>query len=126
MQNIDITVMSFGFKYGPATEADLMFDVRCLPNPYYIEELRYKTGLDNEIKDFVLKTDTAKTLLNKIIDLIDYLVPLYLKEGKSSVVIAIGCTGGKHRSVTFCEEIHKHLENKGYTSSVNHRDIKKH
>lgn len=122
---INAICMSFGFKYGPATEADLMFDVRCLPNPYYIEELRYKTGLDKEIKEFVLKTDTAKTLLNKIIDLIDYLVPLYLKEGKSSIVIAIGCTGGKHRSVTFSEEIHKHLINKGYISSINHRDIDK-
>ena len=122
---INAICMSFGFKYGPATEADLMFDVRCLPNPYYIEELRYKTGLDDEIKQFVLKNDTAKTLLNKIIDLIDYLVPLYLKEGKSSIVIAIGCTGGKHRSVTFCEEINKHLINKGYISSINHRDINK-
>ena len=122
---INSICMSFGFKYGPATEADLMFDVRCLPNPYYIDELRYKTGLDSEIKEFVLKTDTAKTLLNKIIDLIDYLVPLYLKEGKSSIVIAIGCTGGKHRSVTFSEEIHKHLINKGYISSINHRDINK-
>ncbi len=122
---INAICMSFGFKYGPATEADLMFDVRCLPNPYYIEELRYKTGLDDEIKEFVLQKDTAKELLNKIIDLIDFLVPLYLKEGKSSIVIAIGCTGGKHRSVTFAEKIHQHLIEKGYISSINHRDIKR-
>ena len=118
--------MSFGFKYGPATEADLMFDVRCLPNPFYIDELRHKTGLDKEVRDYVLDKPTATTLLNKLVDLIDYLVPLYLQEGKSSLVIAIGCTGGKHRSVTFAEAINKHLLEKGYISTVNHRDIEKH
>lgn len=122
---INAICMSFGFKYGPATEADLMFDVRCLPNPFYIDELRHKTGLNKEVKDYVLEKPTAKELLSKLIDLIDFLVPLYLKEGKSSIVIAIGCTGGKHRSVTFAEEIHKHLVEKGYISSVNHRDIEK-
>ena len=123
---INAICMSFGFKYGPATEADLMFDVRCLPNPYYINELRYKTGLDKEVSDYVLEKKTAKELLEKLIDLIHYLVPLYLKEGKSSLVIAIGCTGGKHRSVTFAEKIHHHLVEKGYISTTNHRDIKKH
>lgn len=123
---INAICMSFGFKYGPATEADLMFDVRCLPNPFYIDELRHKTGLDKEVKDYVLEKKTASELLTKLIDLIDYLVPLYLKEGKSSIVIAIGCTGGKHRSVTFAEEIHKYLVEKGYISTVNHRDIEKH
>lgn len=123
---INAICMSFGFKYGPATEADLMFDVRCLPNPFYVEGLRYKTGLDKEVRDYVLDKPTAKELLAKLIDLIDYLVPLYLKEGKSSIVIAIGCTGGKHRSVTFAEAIHNHLVEKGYISSVNHRDIEKH
>lgn len=123
---INAICMSFGFKYGPATEADLMFDVRCLPNPFYIDELRYKTGLDEEVKRYVLDKPTASELLKKLLDLIDYLIPLYIKEGKSSLVIAIGCTGGKHRSVTFAEEIHKHLLEKGYISSVNHRDIEKH
>ncbi|MGN0174458.1 MAG: RNase adapter RapZ [Acutalibacteraceae bacterium] len=118
--------MSFGFKYGPATEADLMFDVRCLPNPFYVDELRFKTGLNDEVKNYVLEKPTATELLNKLIDLIDFLIPLYIKEGKSSIVIAIGCTGGKHRSVTFAEAIHKHLLEKGYNSSVNHRDIEKH
>ncbi|MBQ5590418.1 MAG: RNase adapter RapZ [Clostridia bacterium] len=122
---INAICMSFGFKYGPATEADLMFDVRCLPNPYYIDELRLKTGLDKEVKEYVLEKDTAKELLRKLIDLIDYLLPLYLKEGKSSIVIAIGCTGGKHRSVTFAEEIHEYLINKGFISTINHRDIEK-
>ncbi len=123
---INAICMSFGFKYGPAIEADLMFDVRCLPNPFYVDELRYKTGLDNEVKRYVLDKPTASELLKKLLDLIDYLIPLYIKEGKSSLVIAIGCTGGKHRSVTFAEEIHKHLLEKGYISSVNHRDIEKH
>ena len=118
--------MSFGFKYGPANEADLMFDVRCLQNPYYVDGLRYKTGLDNEVKEYVLSKNTAKELLNKLIDLIDFLIPLYLKEGKSSLVIAIGCTGGKHRSVTLAEAIHSHLIEKGFISTVNHRDIDKH
>ena len=124
-QTMSTICMSFGFKYGPANEADLMFDVRCLPNPFYIQKLRYKTGLDNEVKEYVLKSNTAKELLEKLIDLIDYLVPLYLKEGKSSLVIAIGCTGGKHRSVTFAEEIHKHCLSKNLNSSINHRDITK-
>ena len=123
---INAICMSFGFKYGPAIEADLMFDVRCLPNPFYVDELRYKTGLDNEVKRYVLDKPTASELLKKLLDLIDYLIPLYIKEGKSSLVIAIGCTGGNHRSVTFAEEIHKHLLEKGYISSVNHRDIEKH
>lgn len=118
--------MSFGFKYGPVSEADLMFDVRCLKNPFYIESLRYKTGLDKEVKEYVLQKPTAKELLKKLTDLIDYLIPLYLNEGKSSLVIAVGCTGGKHRSVTFAEELHKHLVEKGYISTVNHRDIDKH
>ena len=118
--------MSYGFKYGPANEADLMFDVRCLPNPFYVDELRYKTGLDKEVKEYVLSKKTADELLNKIIDLVDYLIPLYLKEGKSSLVIAFGCTGGKHRSVTFAQAVHEHLIEKGYISTVNHRDIDKH
>ena len=118
--------MSYGFKYGPANEADLMFDVRCLPNPFYVDGLRHKTGLDEPVKDYVLSKTTAIELLEKIKDLIDFLIPLYLKEGKSSLVIAFGCTGGKHRSVTFAQAIHEHLIEKGYISTVNHRDIDKH
>lgn len=122
---LNIHCMSFGFKYGPATEADLKFDVRCLPNPYYIDELRHKTGLDDEVKEYVLSNDNAKQLLAKLIDLIDFLCPLYKKEGKSQLVIAIGCTGGKHRSVTFAEEIYKHLSNQKMKVTINHRDINK-
>lgn len=126
LDTMNAICMSFGFKYGPASEADLMFDVRCLPNPFYIATLRYKTGLDSEVRDYVLRNNTAKKLLKKLTDLIDYLIPLYLKEGKSSLVIAVGCTGGKHRSVTFAEKLHNHLIEKGYISTVNHRDIDKH
>ena len=118
--------MSYGFKYGPANEADLMFDVRCLLNPFYVDGLRHKTGLDEPVKDYVLSKTTAIELLEKIKDLIDFLIPLYLKEGKSSLVIAFGCTGGKHRSVTFAQAIHENLIEKGYISTVNHRDIDKH
>ena len=96
-----IDVVSFGFKFGNYTEADLVFDVRCLPNPFYVPELKNKTGLQNEVSSYVLNFDEAQKLLEKLKDLIDFLIPLYKKEGKSQLVIAFGCTGGKHRSVTF-------------------------
>ncbi|MDF2567418.1 MAG: hypothetical protein K0R90_874 [Oscillospiraceae bacterium] len=121
-----INCMSFGFKYGSATEADLVFDVRCLPNPYYIDDLKHKTGLDSEVRDYVMKWPQSKELLDKIVDMLDFLIPLYLDEGKSQLVVAIGCTGGKHRSVTFAEYIYKHLSEKGGKITVNHRDILKH
>ncbi len=120
-----IRCMSFGFKHGPATEADLMFDVRCLPNPYYIDELREKTGLDCEIKDFVLKSEESLEFKKRLLSFIDYAVPLYCSEGKSQLVIAVGCTGGKHRSVVFAELINKYLSEKDYNTSVIHRDITK-
>lgn len=122
---IQIDVCSFGFKYGPMREADLIFDVRCLPNPYYINELRTKTGLNHEVSDYVMKFDEAKELLNKLYDLLDFLIPLYMKEGKSQLIIAFGCTGGKHRSVTFAEKVSKHLSENHSTVRVNHRDIDK-
>lgn len=124
-QILNIQCMSFGFKYGPATEADMLFDVRCLPNPFYVENLRQKTGLDKEVSDFVLSKPEADVLLNKLFDVIDYLIPLYEKEGKSQLVIAIGCTGGKHRSVTFAESIYKHLQLQNKRVGVYHRDIDK-
>ncbi len=120
-----IHCMSFGFKHGSATEADLVFDVRCLPNPYYDETLRPLTGLDAKIKEFVLETDEAKKFLSKITDFIDYSVPLYQKEGKSSLTIAFGCTGGQHRSVTCAELVCAHLTEKGYHPTVGHRDMSK-
>lgn len=121
-----IDVVSFGFKYGNYTEADLVFDVRCLPNPFYIPELKNKTGLQSEVSDYVLSFSEAQKLLAKLIDLIDFLIPLYKKEGKSQLVIAFGCTGGKHRSVTFAESVSKHLENEKLKIRVTHRDIEKH
>lgn len=117
--------MSFGFKYGTPTDCDLMFDVRCLPNPFYVPELKAHTGLEAPVRDFVLKWDEAQELKTKLCDLIDYLVPLYKKEGKSQLVIAVGCTGGKHRSVVFAQLLRDHLEKKGCIATVNHRDMNK-
>lgn len=124
-QGMAIQCISFGFKYGCVAEADIVFDVRCLKNPFYIDELKHCTGLEAPVRDFVLSLPEAKGLEEKIFSLIDYTVPLYLKEGKSQLVIAVGCTGGKHRSVVFAELLHKHLQEKNYRSSVNHRDIGK-
>jgi len=120
-----IKVMSFGFKYGVATDSDLVFDVRCLPNPYYIDELRSHTGCDDCVRDYVMSFDQSKELFNKLCDLIDYLIPLYVHEGKSQLVIAFGCTGGKHRSITFAELMAKHLSEKDYRVQKYHRDITK-
>lgn len=120
-----IKVMSFGFKYGVATDSDLVFDVRCLPNPYYIDELRSHTGCDDCVRDYVMSFDQSKELFNKLCDLIDYLIPLYVHEGKSQLVIAFGCTGGKHRSITFAELMARHLNEKDYRVQKYHRDITK-
>ena len=120
---IDIT--SFGFKYGPMREADLVFDVRCLPNPYYVDELRPKTGLCTEVSDYVMKFEQSVQLKNKLEDLMDFLIPLYKKEGKSQLIIAFGCTGGKHRSVTFAENMMKYLSEKYHKVRISHRDINK-
>ena len=120
-----IKVMSFGFKYGVATDSDLVFDVRCLPNPYYIDELRSHTGCDDCVRDYVMSFDQSKELFKKLCDLIDYLIPLYVHEGKSQLVIAFGCTGGKHRSITFAELMARHLIEKDYRVQKYHRDITK-
>ena len=125
MTGMLINCTSFGFKYGPATEADLVFDVRCLPNPFYVDELKKQTGLDQPVRDYVMKWPQSIELLNKIVDLVVFLIPYYLDEGKSQLVIAFGCTGGKHRSVTFAEYLYKHLSDKGHKVTVNHRDILK-
>ncbi len=118
-----IRVLSFGFKSGVPLDANLVFDVRCLPNPFYINELKHKTGLEKEVFDYVMKFDEAKTLLEKIKDMLSFLIPNYIVEGKSQLVIAIGCTGGHHRSVVFAEQIFKHLTENGYSPSISHRDI---
>ena len=122
---LQIHCMSFGFKFGMATEADLVFDVRCLPNPYYIDELRHQTGLDAPVRDYVLKWGQTKGFVTRLLDLLDYMIPLYWDEGKSQLVVAIGCTGGHHRSVTIAQLLYEHLIEKGYRASVNHRDIQK-
>lgn len=122
---IKIQCMSFGFKYGPALEADLVFDVRCLPNPFYIDELKYKTGLDSEVFDYVMSFKESQDFADKICDLLEFSIELYRKEGKSQLTIAFGCTGGKHRSVTFAEYSANFLKSKGCNVSINHRDINK-
>lgn len=124
-QAIKISCMSFGFKYGIPTDADLVFDVRCLPNPFYIPELKCHTGLEKEVCDFVMKFEQSKMLLKKIDDLVQYSVPLYRQEGKSQLIIAIGCTGGRHRSVCFAEQIKDSLAALGNSVSIKHRDIEK-
>lgn len=120
---MNIHCMSFGFKHGIPSEADFVIDVRCLPNPYWVEELRNKTGLDKEVRDYVFSFDEARELLNKLIDLLDFLNPLYIKEGKSQIVFAIGCTGGNHRSVAIAEALKEHFSKKWDNVSSNHRDI---
>ena len=118
-----VKVMSFGFKYGMCREADLVLDVRCLPNPYYIPELKKHTGLESCVRDYVMSFEQSRELEKKLFDLVDFLLPLYRQEGKTSLVIAFGCTGGKHRSVTFAENMHTYLEEKGVRTRVTHRDI---
>ncbi|MBE6729040.1 MAG: RNase adapter RapZ [Ruminococcaceae bacterium] len=120
-----VQCISFGFKHGPLMDADILIDARCLPNPFYDEGLKNLTGLDNRVKEYVLSTDDAKEFSNKLLSFIDSAVPLYSKEGKSRLCIGIGCTGGKHRSVTFAEEITKFLNEKGYNCVAVHRDINK-
>lgn len=120
-----ITCLSFGFKYGYPSEADLMFDVRCLPNPFYIEELRPKTGVTQEVRDYVMSFPQSETLLDKLKDLVDFLIPHYITEGKTQLVIALGCTGGKHRSITFAELLYQHLLMQEFNLTLQHRDIEK-
>ena len=125
VKGLRIPCMSFGFKYGAPTEADMVFDVRCLPNPFYIDELRDKTGLDSEVYDYVMEKPETKGFADRLFDMMDYLIPLYSDEGKSSLVIAIGCTGGKHRSVTLAEALASHISESGLKAATVHRDITK-
>ena len=125
-QNLFITILSFGFKYGIPVDSDLVFDVRFLPNPYYVEGLRAKTGNDKEIQEYVLQFKEAHEFLDKLTDMIDFLIPNYISEGKNQLVISIGCTGGKHRSVTLANELYKRLAKKTeYGLKIEHRDIEK-
>ena len=123
--NFYLTFVSFGFKYGIPTDADLVFDVRFLPNPFYIDHLKPLTGDDEEVYRYVMNSDKAVTFLEKLKDMLDFLVPNYIVEGKTQLVIAIGCTGGKHRSVTLTNAIYKEFENTEYGCKKEHRDIEK-
>lgn len=120
---LKIHCLSFGFKFGLPTEADLVFDVRCLPNPFYVESLKHLTGLDKPVQDYVMKSDKTKGFIKRFFSLIDYMIPLYCNEGKSQLVIAIGCTGGHHRSVTIAQVLYEHLMEQDLRVSVTHRDI---
>ena len=121
-----ITVMSFGFKYGIPQDSDLVFDVRFLPNPYYIDELKEKTGNDPEVQDYVMENDKSQIFLEKLTDMVDFLIPNYILEGKNQLVIAIGCTGGRHRSVTLANALYQKLDKQeNYGVRIEHRDIGK-
>ena len=124
-QSMALTVLSFGFKYGAPKEADIVWDVRCLPNPYYVPELKEKTGLDQEVVDYVMASEASRQLLAKLEELLALTLPLYVKEGKSQLTIAIGCTGGKHRSITFARLLADYCETLGYAPAVQHRDAKR-
>lgn len=124
-QGITLTFMSFGFKYGIPLEADTIFDVRCLPNPFYIPELKPLTGMNKEVFDYVTESEDTLGFINHSLGLLDYAVPLYLKEGKSELVVGIGCTGGKHRSVTVARIFETHFRELGYRCVIQHRDIDK-
>lgn len=119
-----VTVLSFGFKYGIPSDADLVFDVRFLPNPYYDDSLRYHTGNEKEVQDFVKQGGTADIFLDKLYNMTDFLLPYYIREGKNQLVIAVGCTGGKHRSVTIANMLHEKLKShRDIGLKIEHRDI---
>ena len=121
-ERLQIAVVSFGFKHGIPSDSDLVFDVRFLPNPYYVEELRNKTGDDQEVRDYVMDSEISHQFYDKLLDMINFLVPQYIKEGKHHLVISIGCTGGRHRSVTICNLISDELMKQDYRVVKKHRD----
>ncbi|MBC7958903.1 MAG: RNase adaptor protein RapZ, partial [Vallitaleaceae bacterium] len=124
-ENLIITILSFGFKYGIPSDSDLVFDVRFIPNPFYIKELKAKSGNDLAVKEYVMNWDVSKNFLLKLEDMVCFLLPNYIKEGKNQLVISIGCTGGKHRSVTMANELYTKLKEKEYSVNLHHRDITK-
>lgn len=125
-KNLFVTVLSFGFKYGIPSDADLVFDVRFLPNPYYVDDLKRKTGNQKEVQDYVKQGGTAEVFMEKLSDMIKFLIPNYIGEGKNQLVIAIGCTGGKHRSVTVANMLHEELKSvEAIGLKLEHRDIEK-
>ena len=125
-KNMMVTVLSFGFKNGIPSDADLVFDVRFLPNPYYVDDLKTKTGNDREVQEYVMNCHQAGEFLDKLSDMVQFLIPNYVAEGKNQLVVAIGCTGGKHRSVTIANKLYEILkENREYKVKIEHRDIGK-
>ena len=124
-QTFTVTLLSFGYKHGIPIDADLVFDVRFLPNPHYVDHLRPMTGLDSEVSDYVLKWSETKQLIEKLYDLLRYMLPHYKREGKRQLIVAIGCTGGKHRSVTLAEFFKGNLKEDGYHTYATHRDVEK-
>ena len=120
---MSVSVISFGFKYGIPIEADLVFDVRFLPNPYYVAELRPRTGLDGAVRDYVFQGDTAEEFLGRLRELVLWLLPRYEEEGKTALVIAVGCTGGHHRSVAIAHALAEGLRTQGWPVSESHRDL---
>ena len=123
-KNLMITVLSFGFKYGIPNDCDLVFDVRFLPNPYYVDGLKYKTGNDEEVQDFVMGHEISHIFLDKLVDMLNFLIPNYILEGKNQLVIGIGCTGGKHRSVTLANKLFEALSDRSeYGVRLEHRDV---
>jgi UPF0042 nucleotide-binding protein len=121
--SLAVTLLSFGFKHGAPHDSDLLFDVRFLPNPFYDPEMKHKTGNDESVRDFVLADEATQTFLAKTADLLEFLVPQYIQEGKNQLIISIGCTGGKHRSVTVANYLAAHLRRVGYFANAKHRDI---
>ena len=121
--NLVVTILSFGFKYGIPEDADLVFDVRFLPNPYYVPELKGHTGNEKEVQDYVMNSEVSHTFVDKLFELIDFLIPNYILEGKNRLVIAVGCTGGKHRSVTVANALYERLSGKDFVLKIEHRDI---
>ena len=124
-ENFFVTILSFGFKYGIPEDSDLVFDVRFLPNPFYIPELKPMTGNDHEVYDYVMQSETARIFGKKLFEMVSFLIPNYVIEGKNQLVISIGCTGGKHRSVSIVNYLAKQMENLPYTVKVEHRDIER-
>ena len=122
-ENINVNIVSFGFKRGVPLDSDLVFDVRFLPNPFYVPELRELTGMDERVSHYVLNWEVTQRFMDKLKDMIEFLLPLYIEEGKNRLVICIGCTGGKHRSVTVAEELANILKKQNYYTVVKHRDI---
>lgn len=123
--NLIVTILSFGFKYGIPSDSDLVFDVRFIPNPFYLPELRSKTGNEKVVQDYVMKWDVANEFLVKLKDMVEFLLPKYVQEGKNQLVISIGCTGGKHRSVTVANKLCEGLKLKNISVNIHHRDIEK-